>query len=182
MSPPAGGAFAGLFVSSGGGKGKKAGALLDSASNRFAAAPRAAVPTRGARVATTDVSVDAEAPSEEDARAEGAQGGAGEAAAGGKDGNAVKAAEAAEAPKEEQHSAAELARTVFVGNVSVGTRARALKTRFGEYGKVATVRLRSLPLAADATVSRAVAARKGAKVRAAALLRRVICVAMRDRV
>ena len=57
--------------------------------------------------------------------------------------------------------AEKLSRTVFVGNVPVECKAKALKSLFSKHGAVVSVRLRSVPLEAGSKLSRKAAAMKG---------------------
>ena len=76
------------------------------------------------------------------------------------------AATAADAPAETAGADADadaekLTRTVFVGNVPVECKAKALKRHFAKHGVVVSVRLRSVPLEGGNKLSRRAAAIKG---------------------
>lgn len=58
-------------------------------------------------------------------------------------------------------TAEELARTVFVGNVPAKTKLKKLKAKFGEHGKVVSVRLRNVPVEADGNEPRKIKVLKG---------------------
>lgn len=51
--------------------------------------------------------------------------------------------------EDDKHSKERLERTVFVGNVPVGTNPKALKKLFKKYGTVESVRIRSVALAKE---------------------------------
>ena len=60
-----------------------------------------------------------------------------------------------------RETAEELARTVFVGNVPAKTKLKKLKAKFGEHGKVVSVRLRNVPVEADGNEPRKIKVLKG---------------------
>lgn len=56
---------------------------------------------------------------------------------------------------------AKLQRTVFVGNLPVSSTSKQLKKLFGAYGKVESVRLRSVPVKLDVKMTRKLAIATG---------------------
>ena len=81
--------------------------------------------------------------------------------AAGEGGDGAAAGDAPGEPAGGDADAEKLMRTVFVGNVPVECKAKALKRHFSQHGTVVSVRLRSVPLEAGSKLSRKAAAMKG---------------------